>query len=485
MSGPMVIPARDWIRTSDASLARLIRAARRFSARRSAIHANGSVTAAMERTVEAAVAAAVGAPGAAHDEEAAPTCPAPARRISDRPRIIALSSYPVAPQRGGGPIRAWHLLTALAAHADVEVEIVSTRPDGPDIERCRLSAHVSETTVRLSDVHTAAESRLRLLTGHIAITDIGLACLWRSTPPLVAQLRDSLAGAEAAILVQPYLAPALDELAGGLATVCDEHNHELGLKSGILPNNEGGRWLMRRVEATERLATSGARLVTATTDADLASICADFGVSSSDAAVVPNGVDTSATSFVTGAARRAAGRELRRRFELTGEHLAVFVGSGHGPNTDAGRTIVALAPELPDVTFVLAGRHSDALRGRRLPHNVRLLGAISDADLDLLLSGADLALNPIATGGGSNIKLVTYLAAGVPVVSTALGARGINAAAAGVVISDVGGEVAAIRATLAEPHARGAAGRDYVVAHCDWSGIGARFSALVREHVLT
>ena len=479
MAPPMVMPSRDWIRSSDATLARFIRAGRRFWTRRGAVRADGSITAAMDRTVQRAVAAA-----ATPD---APTMPkARNRRSGDRPLIVAVSSYPVAPHRSGGQIRAWHLLTALAAEADLNVEIISTRPDGPPVQAARLSDRVTETTVRLSDIHSTAETRLRLLTGHIAITDIGLSCLWPASPELVTRLRDGLGRADAALHVQPYLAPAVEELAGDLPTICDEHNHELGLKSGILPNNEGGRWLMRRVESTERLATSGARLVTATTDADLASICADYGVAATSAAVVPNGVDTSAIEFVTGARRRVAGQELRRRFEIEAAHIAIFVGSGHGPNSDAGRTIVALAPELPDVTFVLAGRHSDALRGRRLPANVRLLGMVSDADLTLLLSGADLALNPIATGGGSNIKLVTYLAAGIPVVSTALGARGIAAREAGIVISELTGQSAAIRRTLDEMDLqRGTAGRDYVVHHCDWAGIGARFTALIREHVLT
>lgn len=475
----MAMPVRDWIRTSDATVARLIRAGRRFSTRRRAIRADGSIPVAMDRTVERAIAAA-GAPHAVAAQRSA------RRRGSDRPLIVAVSSYPVAPHRSGGQIRAWHLLTALAAQADVNVEIVSTRPDGPPIEQSRLSGRVTETTVRLSEVHSEAESRLRLLTGHIAITDIALSCLWRSSPELVTRLSEALGRADAALHVQPYLAPAVAELAAGLPTVCDEHNHELGLKSGILPSNEGGRWLMRRVEQTERLATSGARLVTATTDADLASICADFGIASRVAAVVPNGVDTAAIAFVSGQKRHAAGQELRRHFEIEAPHVAVFVGSGHGPNSEAGRAIVALAPALPDITFVLAGRHSDALRGRRLPSNVRLLGSVSDSDLDLLLSGADLALNPITTGGGSNIKLVTYLAAGIPVVSTALGARGITARDAGIVISDLDGQAEAIRRIIDDFGTdRGAAGRAYVVQHCDWTGIGARFTALIREHVLT
>ena len=44
-----------------------------------------------------------------------------------------------------------------------------------------------------------------------------------------------------------------------------------------------------------------------------------------------------------------------------------------------------------------------------------------------LLAVADIALNPMAAGGGSNLKLVEYFAGGVPVVSTEFGARGFGA----------------------------------------------------------
>lgn len=42
------------------------------------------------------------------------------------------------------------------------------------------------------------------------------------------------------------------------------------------------------------------------------------------------------------------------------------------------------------------------------------------------LSRADVAVNPAVTGSGVNIKLVDYLQAGVPVVSTALATRGLD-----------------------------------------------------------
>jgi hypothetical protein len=40
--------------------------------------------------------------------------------------------------------------------------------------------------------------------------------------------------------------------------------------------------------------------------------------------------------------------------------------------------------------------------------------------------GCDVGLNPVTTGAGSNVKLPTYLACGLDVVTTPFGARGFE-----------------------------------------------------------
>lgn len=476
MSWLMFGSLQRWIRTSDALVPRVVRSVRRFIARRAAERSHGSVANAMDAVVERAHASGGAAPRR--------RSPGPAARPTGAAHtVVAVSSYPVSPRQSGGQLRAWHLLTRLAAGGDVEVRIVSTRTDGPPRARSALRPMVTEDSVRLTDEQTRAETELRLLTGHVSITDIALSCLWPMTPDLTDALVAALDGADTVIHVQPYLATAIETLAPGIAAVCDEHNHESALKAGILPENDGGRWLLDRVVDTEGLAIRQSRLVTATTDADLASIRADFGIGQRAAAVVPNGVDTSAIPFITGTQRRDAAARLRTRFEVEQRGVAVFVGSGHLPNIRAGRTIVELAPEAPDTCFLLAGRHSESLGGLRLPPNVKLLGAVSDDDLTLLLSGADVALNPMASGGGSNLKLMTYLASGVPVVSTPVGARGLAAADAGIVVAELDEQIAAMRRASVGADERAAAGRSYVVRNCDWGAIGSRFSALLHEHV--
>jgi hypothetical protein len=53
-----------------------------------------------------------------------------------------------------------------------------------------------------------------------------------------------------------------------------------------------------------------------------------------------------------------------------------------------------------------------------------LVARPESADLGAILAAADAGLNPVTSGGGSNVKLPTYLGAGLAVVSTPFGLRG-------------------------------------------------------------
>src|SRR5262249_45887070 len=103
--------------------------------------------------------------------------------------------------------------------------------------------------------------------------------------------------------------------------------------------------------------------------------------------------------------------------------IAVFLASAHPPNVEAAQVIVDLAPRLPRVAFLLAGSHTARLSPVTVS-NVACLGHLDDAALASLLSVADVALNPMGSGAGTTLKVATYLAAGLPLVTTPFGARG-------------------------------------------------------------
>jgi glycosyltransferase involved in cell wall biosynthesis len=408
-------------------------------------------------------------------------------RSSPAPRIVAVSTYPVHPQQSGGPLRAKYLLSAVCVDGDREAEVISVSPTIRSVERVPLADHVMETVVPISARATDAETELRLVTGPVSITDVATGLMWRATPALVRELGTALEDAAGVLFVQPYLAPAVLEMAPELPTVCDEHNHERAMKSGMYPANEGGAWMLGKVQEIERAAVRSSALMTAVTEADMTSIVAEYHFDRDRAAVIPNGVDTAMIECVVGDERRRRRAALLGRMGLhpSTRVLALFVGSGHGPNIDAGRAIISAATNLPHVEFLLVGRHSEELHRSKLPPNIHLLGRVPEEELDLLLTAADVALNPIRTGGGSNLKLLAYLAAGLPVITTPVGARGIDAAEAGVVVCDLdrlGDAMERIEGPLGLE--RALAGRAWVEGNADWTAIGARFAELVEKFVL-
>ncbi len=104
---------------------------------------------------------------------------------------------------------------------------------------------------------------------------------------------------------------------------------------------------------------------------------------------------------------------------------AVFIGSGHPPNRQAAEFIAyKLAPALPDITFDIIG--SCLPEGRYAPNLVRH-GVVDDETKSRILASAQVALNPMVAGSGSNVKILEYFAYGLPVLSTSFGMRGIMA----------------------------------------------------------
>lgn len=127
--------------------------------------------------------------------------------------------------------------------------------------------------------------------------------------------------------------------------------------------------------------------------------------------VVPNVVDVPAYE------RPWVEREPRR---------VVFAANfAYPPNEDAAREIIhGIAPALPRHRFHLVGSHIPAwMRAVDAP-NVFVAGPVEDMVEHLVR--ASVAAMPIRAGTGTRLKILECLAAGTPVVSTAIGAEGLH-----------------------------------------------------------
>jgi glycosyltransferase involved in cell wall biosynthesis len=83
----------------------------------------------------------------------------------------------------------------------------------------------------------------------------------------------------------------------------------------------------------------------------------------------------------------------------------------------------------PDAQLWVAGRYEHTINLRQgLPGGVELLGFVDD--LDALYARTQLVVCPILSGGGTRVKIIEAALHGRPVVSTPIGAEGLELAEA-------------------------------------------------------
>ena len=101
------------------------------------------------------------------------------------------------------------------------------------------------------------------------------------------------------------------------------------------------------------------------------------------------------------------------------------------PNMDAvlyflSEVFPLIRDRLPGATFTIAGRSPDAevLKAAKGIAGVSVTGTVED--VRPYLWGSKISIVPIRIGGGTRLKIYECMAAGVPVVSTTVGAEGLR-----------------------------------------------------------
>ncbi|WP_421119176.1 glycosyltransferase [Aquihabitans daechungensis] len=324
------------------------------------------------------------------------------------------------------------------------------------------------------------------------MTDVVAGSHIELTPAYLDAVTEAARGASALVLAEPYLLPVVERLELDLPVIYDAYNVEAALKAGVFPDSPLGAELLAQVVDVERRAVQRSARTTTCSDADATALAAEGEVDSERFTVIPNG--TTVPDAVIGADDRAArSARWRHRYWTAGstgaepEHLAVFFGSWHPPNLDAVELLIEAAAELPTTLILSVGFHGQAFLHRVVPPNLVFPGMVTTRTKDRLLAAADVALNPMRLGSGTNLKLLEYLAVGVPVVSTPFGARGIEVADGEHLRfaepSDFAAVVAEVLADPAAAHARAEAARALVRDRYSWDSLGSRLADVVSDIV--
>lgn len=197
----------------------------------------------------------------------------------------------------------------------------------------------------------------------------------------------------------------------------NKHNSYYSLFDSLLAERNVPRYVreraVRNLKTVEERAIETADIVVFQSDADRARYNIPDGTTDT---VIPNGCDFELirNSGTTPGLAEQIGIDAERP-------ICLFVGSyDYGPNATAARLIAnELAPNLTNIDFLLVGRNPPVTSRE----NVYAPGFVKD--LPGVLNLADIALCPLQSGSGTKLKVLDYLAAGLPIVTTSIGAQGL------------------------------------------------------------
>ncbi|MEQ9623719.1 glycosyltransferase family 4 protein [Coleofasciculus chthonoplastes] len=403
--------------------------------------------------------------------------------VKKRKRITVALTFPVFPPRGGGQVRAFHLYRHLARWFDIELVCFTNANDAP--LRAEIAPGLTEIRIPKSAQHQREELAIEQQVG-VPITDIVMPQLYPLTPAYVEALRASTATSDFIVACHPYLLPAIQAVSNQPIWY-EAQDVEVALKQRVLPDNPTGHKLLDATRQVEQECCQVSTLIWVCCQEDAQRLNQIYGVDSSKILEVPNGVDIETVNYVSLEDRHSWKSKLGLN---ASSFTALFMGSWHSPNLAAVGSIFQIAEQLPQVNFLIIGSVGLAFKHEKRPANVGFMDVVDDETKAVILGLADVALNPVTFGSGTNLKMLEYFASGIPVISTPIGVRGLGVEAGGhcivVDIEDFAEAIAELKAEdLTNKEIRVKKARQYVQEKFDWQAISQRlFNRLTQMNLV-
>jgi glycosyltransferase involved in cell wall biosynthesis len=398
------------------------------------------------------------------------------------PSVLAITSEPPWPLASGGHIRTFHLLKALAASSRLRL-VCPVQPHQRDALEPIRSAGIDVRPAAVGRRHAFGE--LQRLAGAALRSEPYVMYRRHAWSEAAAVWQREIDASRPDVLyfdhLDSFVYRSWTARASSFRTAIDLHNvySLLASRAGTDQPSRLKRAFLRHQSALlagiERNAARACDVVMAVSDAE-----ADHfrSLGAANVFTVPNGVDCAAFDDLPD------GRQ--------GPPTIAFLGTmSWGPNATAARFLAldvlpAVRQQIPPARLLILGRDPPR-EVLALADNPSITVTGTVPDVRPFLREATLLAVPLEAGGGTRLKILEAFAAGLPVVSTAIGAEGIAAEPGTHFVlaerPDFAGAVvglltdAAARTTLAR-EARALARTQY-----DWRRIGALATAAVTSLV--
>ena len=383
-----------------------------------------------------------------------------------KPLLYSVLPRPAHPTRDGLAIRNYYLLAGLAqefrvralALAPARLPGAGEYPPGVEVEQIPRAGRTSGRAAALAKSALTGQAYPEALYRSRALSSRLSRWTARERPAWI-------------VAHSYHVAPAI--LGSGQRAWVDFHNvdseiwRRMGESAASAAGRALARWQAPRVERMERGILGRVSGASCVSQRDARVLSALGGAV---ALVVPNGVDLARYVF---------------RPEPSSEELIFFVGDLSWPPNAEGvgwfcsQVWPLLALLRPLARVEILGRDAPGALKRRAGAGVSFLG--EEDDTRPYWARAAVAVVPLLAGGGTRLKILEAAACGVPVVSTPVGAEGLDVPGGSEILIARGAEelAGAVAGLLADPlprRSQAAAARRRVEGHYDWRKIGRGFA---------
>jgi glycosyltransferase involved in cell wall biosynthesis len=341
-----------------------------------------------------------------------------------RTRVTVSNLHQIDPPDGGARLRLLGLYGNLGD--DIDVTYVGSYQNPDTIPRkIRIREHLKEIDIPLGNEYWEMHSMLSPYANDWCWDAVFPLYGYLSTKYLDAVMKH-MKKSDVAVISSPWIFnhvyPSLRE---NQLVIYDSQNFE-GLLNLKLYGEENDitRAIVREVVRSEyELCHRADHIITCLQD-DSDKFIEYYGVKQEKLSVFGNGAFADKLLPCTDQRRR---EQLREKYGLVSPTI-VFMGSAYNPNVEAARLLLDISKQMPDFQFVLLGGLKKVLSDIDFTffRNVIAPGFVSDQEMNEYLWASDIAVNPITTGSGSNVKMYEFMSAALPIITTEVGSRGID-----------------------------------------------------------
>lgn len=392
--------------------------------------------------------------------------------------VLVTDMQPIEPAVGGGRLRLKGLYSNLGSGIN-PLYLGTYDWSGEHPREIMVSDTLKEVDIPLHNEHFQLNDYFNALLPDKTIIDSLFSFLGEASPKFVDRVVEEAKKRDVIVFSHPWLYPLVKTRLdlSKKVVIYDSQNCEAVLRSQLLGSSAFARCISHMVNFVEMELCEMADLILACSEIDRDQFVRLYHVNPMKIEVFPNGADAKMIHPVQTV-------EKAKIKKLLGfdQKSAVFIGSDYPPNVEGGQFIIdTLADACPDVLFLIVGGVGGRLKSNK--SNIRIYGKVSEEKKLQILSAADIAINPIFNGSGTNIKMFDFLAAGLPTISSPVGARGIIHEDS-FIVADPLDFPQAIRALLEKPELYSklmVKGRALVDKYYDWNTISSNLGRRIIE----